>query len=164
MLAPHLLGPKGELGLNAGGLEWPARHLGSRPLGLGPLFWPALSLRVVGCDQSVGPMPCFLLLRAGQLTDGVTWHRLAPVSPRLFFVRLRCLPSRLEPYPFVSTHASFRSHLWSLKQSGQRSGILTSDSDSNLIFSVVSPVGTAVPSVGQRIIMLGIAGYRRMYR
>jgi hypothetical protein len=71
---------------------------------------------------------------------------------------------RLVPYASFSTHASCRCHLWSLRQSGQRSGIITPESDSNLIVSVVSPVGTAVPSVGQRIIMLGMVDCRRMGR
>jgi hypothetical protein len=66
------------------------------------------------------------------------------------------LAHRLVPDASFSTQAPFRSHLWSFMQSGQRSGIITPDSDSNLIFSVVRPVGTGFPVVGQRIIILGM--------
>jgi hypothetical protein len=60
------------------------------------------------------------------------------------------------PYASFSTHASFRCHWWTLEQAGQSSGIMIPESDSNLIFSVVSPVGTGIPRIGQRIMMLGI--------
>jgi hypothetical protein len=55
-----------------------------------------------------------------------------------------------------STQASFSSHLWVLKQAGQRIGIEISDRESNLIASVVSPVGTALPNTGQRIMISGM--------
>src|SRR5277367_509092 len=60
------------------------------------------------------------------------------------------------PQVYFSSHASFCSHLWSFRQAGHRSGIVTLDSDSNLIVSVVSPVGTAIPTIGQRIMIFGI--------
>jgi hypothetical protein len=55
-----------------------------------------------------------------------------------------------------STHASFCRHLWFFRQAGQRIGISISDRDSNLIASVLNPVGTGVPNVGQRIMISGI--------
>src|SRR5579863_8451734 len=62
----------------------------------------------------------------------------------------------MTPQASFSTHACFRSHWWSFKQAGHCSGIVIPDSDSNLIVSVVSPVGTGIPRIGQRIMMLGI--------
>jgi hypothetical protein len=55
----------------------------------------------------------------------------------------------------LALRSSFFSHLWSFKQAGHWSGIVTPASDSNLIVSVVSPVGTAFPTVGQRIMIFG---------
>jgi hypothetical protein len=41
-------------------------------------------------------------------------------------------------------------------QAGQRSGILRSvGNESNTITSVLSPVGTSLPKIGQRIMILG---------
>jgi hypothetical protein len=60
------------------------------PQGLGPLFWPAPSLRVIACCQSVG-----LTLRARvqlscarRFTDGFKRRCLGPgnVSPGLFLI------------------------------------------------------------------------------
>jgi hypothetical protein len=56
----------------------------------------------------------------------------------------------------LSTHASFRPHLWTFMHAGQRSGILRfAANESSTIVSVVSPVGTSLPRIGQRIMMLG---------
>ena len=86
------------------------------------------------------------------------WRRF-----RLSDFSLRLLPAhkfhsleRLSEHPFLSTHASFRVHLWTFMQAGQRSRILRfAANDSNTIVSVVSPVGTFRPRIGQRIIMFG---------
>ena len=61
-------------------------------------------------------------------------------------------------YSPLSTHASFFSHLWSFMQAGHWSGIVIPPSDLNLIVSVLRPVGTAFPTVGQVIMILGITG------
>jgi hypothetical protein len=56
----------------------------------------------------------------------------------------------------LSTHASFRRHLCTFMQAGQRSGISRFVSnESSTIVSVLSPVETAVPRIGQRIMILG---------
>ena len=72
--------------------------------------------------------------------------------------KVRCAWLRCSPRAYVSfcTHACFCSQWWSFKQAGHCSGILISDSDSNLIFSVLRPVGTVFPVVGHRIIILGM--------
>jgi hypothetical protein len=83
---------------------------------------------------------------------------MASIKPWQFpwgFFYLHCCGGPT-PYASFSTHASFRCHWWTLEQAGQSSGIMIPDSDSNLIFSVVSPVGTGTPRIGQRIMMLGI--------
>jgi hypothetical protein len=47
--------------------------------------------------------------------------------------------------------------LWIFKQAGQFSGISKFASiEANTIISVVSPVGTALPMIGQRIMILGM--------
>jgi hypothetical protein len=59
----------------------------------------------------------------------------------------------------VSIQASLRCHLCDFSQAGQRSGISRpSMMESNIILSVRSPVRTAVPSIGQRIIISGVPG------
>jgi hypothetical protein len=86
------------------------------------------------------------------------WRRF-----RLSDFSLKLLPAhkfhsleRLFEHPFLSTHASFGVHLWTFMQAGQRSGILRfAANDSNTIVSVVSPVGTFRPRIGQRIMMFG---------
>lgn len=56
----------------------------------------------------------------------------------------------------LSIQASFGFHLWIFKQAGQRSGISNFGSIvSNTTVSVLSPVGTAIPIIGQRIMILG---------
>jgi hypothetical protein len=77
------------------------------------------------------------------------WPLVAAPPPRLGGAIYRRLRS-------FSTHASLCSHSWSFRQAGHRNGIVTPDSDSNLIASVVSPVGTGTSSIGQRIIIFGI--------
>jgi hypothetical protein len=61
-----------------------------------------------------------------------------------------------EAYFSLATQAPFFFHLWCLRHAGQCSDSSRSDKDSNLIFSVVSPVGTGLPRIGQRITMSGI--------
>src|ERR1700733_6361274 len=87
--------------------------------------------------------------RWSKQTSLLTWPRL---DLRGFLFVLR----RPAPYSSFCTHACFRSHWWSFRQAGHCSGIVIPDSDSNLIVSVVSPVGTGVPGIGQRIMMLGL--------
>ena len=55
-----------------------------------------------------------------------------------------------------STQASLRFHWWSPWHVGHSTGIVMPVSESNLIFSVVSPVGMTVPDFGQRITILAI--------
>jgi hypothetical protein len=82
---------------------------------------------------------------------------------RLSDFSLKLLPAhrfhsleRLFEHPFLSTRASFGVHLWIFMHAGQRSGILRfAANDSNTIVSVVSPVGTLRPRIGQRIMMFG---------
>jgi len=53
-------------------------------------------------------------------------------------------------------HASSRRHWWTFLQAGHRTDILRfAGNESNTIVSVVSPVGTFVPRIGQRIIISG---------
>jgi hypothetical protein len=104
-------------------------------------------------------------------------HCRQPMRPRRFFAQksacwrcfrlsdfsLKLLPAhkfhsveRLFEHLSLSTHASFRVQLWIFMQAGQRSRILRfAAKDSNTIVSVVSPVGTFRPRIGQRIMMFG---------
>lgn len=72
---------------------------------------------------------------SSRLPRGVClWPLVAAPPPRLGGAIYRRLRS-------FSTHASLCSHSWSFRQAGHRNGIVTPDSDSNLIASVVSLVG-----------------------
>jgi hypothetical protein len=55
--------------------------------------------------------------------------------------------------------ASFWPHRCHFKQAGHSNRNLRSDSELNLIFSVVRPVGTILPKFGHRIIISGIPYY-----
>jgi hypothetical protein len=100
------------------------------------------------CRQSMRPRRFFA-------QKSPCWRRF-----RLSDFSLKLLPAhkfhsleRLFEHPFLSTHASFRVHLWTFRQAGQRSRILSfAAKDSNTIVSVVSPVGTFRPGIGQGII------------
>jgi len=58
-----------------------------------------------------------------------------------------------------STQASFLFHLCTFRQAGHRMGTETSPRESNNMVSVLSPVGTAFPEIGQRIMIFGITRY-----
>jgi len=60
------------------------------------------------------------------------------------------LPRR--PLSPLSIHASFRRHLWTFLQAGQCI-VSVNSKVSRIITSVVTPVGTGFPNIGQRIIM-----------
>jgi hypothetical protein len=72
----------------------------------------------------------------------------------LFLAALKEAPPDLSE---GATQASLRCHLCTFRQAGQSIGIgRSSEMDSKIIVSVRSPVWTAVPNVGQRIIISGI--------
>jgi len=63
---------------------------------------------------------------------------------------------RPDTYTSFSTHASFFSHSWIFEHAGHRNSNTIPDSDSNLIVSVLRPVGTLLPKWGRRIMIAGI--------
>jgi hypothetical protein len=61
--------------------------------------------------------------------------------------------------PRSYSQASFWPHRCHFKQAGHSDRNLRSDSELNLIFSVVRPVGTILPKFGHRIKISGIPYY-----
>ena len=97
----------------------------------------------------LGTLPIWIGSKSSRFLSWLSWERLCCG---------RSIEAATEAaYWCFATQASFFFHRWSLRHAGQCSDHSVPDSDSNLIVSVVRPVGTSLSNVGQWIMILGTA-------